>query len=123
MLIETWFKEALGLKPGDSILIPVADKIEAKKLAKDFLKVKAHYMEITPVDSYRLRASVTFQGGLVFLKITKDGDSPGIGFKIVDGKSSKIEISFSGEDRLRTVMRRDGYSEAEINEYLAKTKE
>jgi hypothetical protein len=114
MVVDSWFKEAMGLGFGESLFIPCNSKAEGKALQKQFIKQKQELQVIAP-ESYLIIIKLVLRTGRFYIHLEKGGVSPLTAFKKSDGKMSRVElIPQSTKERRRVLMERDGYSQEEI---------
>jgi len=126
LVIEKWFETALGLAPGEDLYIPVGNVQEGKAVQRALLLHKKKMMEIAPIESFPIKITIDNNIGerKVFVRLHREGLSPETAFiRSVSKELIKVEIDFGEKERIITLMKKDGYSEEEIDDYFNKEKE
>lgn len=118
-IITTWFNEALDLKAGESINIPVISKKEAQRTQKAFLKQKDAVLKIAPEKAYLVNIKFSYNQAEQqhYVILEKIGTNPFTALKKGPGGVVTVTLSTKKRERerRRMLMLRDGYSVDEIN--------
>ena len=125
LIIERWFEEALKLRPGEDLFLPVGNMGEGKEVRKALLLYKKRVMEHSPIEAFPIKVTIDHNIGerKIFVRLHREGVSPELAFRRDgDGKLTKVEISLGEEERIKRLMAKDGFSEEEIDEYFSKEK-
>ena len=119
-LAYSWFQQAITLKDGEEIFIPVSSRIEQRTLTKDIKKVIAEYSAIDKVQASRIDVRGVFQDGKIWVKLSIKITSPLVGFKKgSDGKMERIVLQDEeGRKRQIDLMLRDNISSEEIKKSM-----
>jgi len=123
-LIIKWLHEALALKPGEELYLPVDTKAAQKQLHKDFKKEIEILKEIDPLEGSRIHAIPTYKDNRFWLMLKKHETSPLVAFKRGNDGTERVTVA-SGAERKRRIrlMAEDGMGKEEIEAIEGKLEE
>lgn len=114
-LAMKWIGPISSLKPGEELLIPVYTKAEQRQMTTAIASaLRAAFPSAIKASSFV--ATNWIHKGQLFIKVKRKPISPTVGYKIVDGQSTRVTISDPEQLRRIGLMLQDNLSKEDIME-------
>lgn len=114
---RVWFQKALSLRPGEKLYLQAETKNEQKEILGTLKRERAQLQLVNPELAMQIDITLSEKDAKLWVLLIKRTTSRVVGYVVSDGQVEKVQLN-TDEEKLRRIslMLRDGYSLAEIEE-------